>query len=106
MSARFRPQTALVNSKVLIDLTYGKNALFVRQTTAAAFGIPLGWEFTWADLGDTICSHAVEALPSQVIVDGLSSLSLRVPSEARAFNEFLRRLAAAHPSVRIRIQIC
>jgi hypothetical protein len=34
-------------NSIFIDLTYAKNALFVRQSVAVAFGIKLDREFTW-----------------------------------------------------------
>lgn len=38
-----------------IDFTYGKNALFVRQTFAVLLGLPLNQEFTWAVLRAHAC---------------------------------------------------
>lgn len=94
-----------MNSQISIDLTYGKNALFVRQTVAVAFGVPLGQEFTWDVLGDIICRRKTIDLPGRVSVEGLSSLAVQVPSEARMFRNFLTRLRSEHPSIEVMIQL-
>ena len=90
---------------VRIDFSYAKNALFVRQTVAVAFGIPLDQEFTWGVLSDLICGRESIDLPEQMTVEGLSSLSVQVPGEAINFKAFLKHLGSAHPDIDIRIRI-
>lgn len=94
-----------MNSHVSIDLTYGKNALFVRQTVAIAFGVPLGQEFTWDMLGNLICARKSIDLPGRISVLGLSSFAVHVPDEARSFQKFLDRLCAEHPGIDVVIRI-
>ena len=55
---------------VELDFTYAKNALFVRQTVAAAFGVPLGQEFTWDSLSTLACDAASETKPNRMTDTG------------------------------------
>jgi hypothetical protein len=84
-----------------IDLSYAKNALFVRQTIAAAFGVPLGREFTWEILHSLICYPENPALPKSILVEGFSQLSVRVPDEEKNLRNFLRQLREVRPDIQV-----
>jgi hypothetical protein len=84
-----------------LDFTFAKNALFVRQTVAVAFGIPLGEEFTWRSLSALVCEAAKASPPAQVKVLGLSALSTLLPTEARSLKELLGILQGQHPGLEV-----
>lgn len=85
-----------------IDLTYAKNALFVRQSVALAFGIPIDRELTWDFIQDRICnSHGFE-MPGRVLIRGLPSPSSALGDESRMLRNLLRLLETAH-GVEVRI---
>lgn len=85
-----------------IDLTYAKNALFVRQSVAVAFGIPLDRELTWDFLHHRICkSHDLD-MPGCVLIRGLSSASILLKDEIRMLRNLLRVLETEH-GVEVRI---
>jgi hypothetical protein len=95
-----------IHDEVTIDLGFAKNALFVRQTTAVAFGIPLGREFTWSILREESISSANIAAVKKICIRGFSGLSLRLPDEAKMFMGFLQDLKAARPDIEVMIVIC
>lgn len=88
-----------------IDMTRAKNALFVRQTVAIAFGLPLDQEFTWDSLRALICYAGNPRIPATISVDGLASMSLNVASEEREFSDFLKALQVARPDLRLSYRI-
>jgi hypothetical protein len=94
-----------MTDSLLIDLSRGKNALFIRQTVAAAFGIPLGREFTWDDLRGLICCPGNPRIPARMEVDGFVGFSLRAAEEAEMFMAFLAELRTIRPDIEIRIRI-
>ena len=89
------------NSELRLDLSYAKNALFVRQTIAAAFGVPLNREFTWEILRNLICYPENPALPESILIEGFPGLSSRVPDEGKRLSDFLRYLHAARPDIKV-----
>jgi hypothetical protein len=93
--------TALVR----IDLSHAKNALFVRQTVAKAFGIPLDREFTWDILTRLICRPENSDLPEKVYVESCSSMSIRVPHEAKMLKKFFDSLREARPDIQITVRL-
>lgn len=93
-----------MNEKTVeLDFTYAKNALFVRQTLAAAFGVPLGQEFTWDSLSAMACDAACAENPSRMTVAGLSNLAVSLPDEAAMFKGFLRDIQRRLPILDVRI---
>jgi hypothetical protein len=92
-------------AQVRLDLRSAKNALFVRQTVALAFGIPLDREFTWGILGRLICRPDNGELPERVVVEGLPALHSRVPHEARMLAKFFDSLCAARPGIEVVIRL-
>jgi hypothetical protein len=94
-----------MTGKITIDLTWAKNALFVRQTVAQAFGVPLDREFTWDMLRAAICRADNPRLPDKIYIVGRSHASLDVPNEARALDEFLAALKVVRPHLQITVQL-
>lgn len=90
-------------SELRIDLSYAKNALFVRQTIAVAFGIPINREFTWEILRNLICYPENPSLPENILIEGLLGLSSRVPDEGQHLSDFLRHLRTARPDIKVSI---
>ena len=85
-----------------IDLTYAKNALFVRQSVAIAFGIPIDRELTWDFLHDRLQNSRDLNMPEHLLVRGLPAASLAVGSECRMLQNLLRMLGTTH-GVQVRI---
>ena len=93
-----------MNEKAIeLDFTFAKNALYVRQTLAAAFGVPLGQEFTWDSLSGLVCNAACATKPSRLTVSGLSNMAVRLPEEAAMFRGFMRDVQERLPNLDIRI---
>lgn len=90
-------------NELRIDLGCAKNALFVRQTIAAAFGVPLNMEFTWEILRKLICYPENPALPQSILIEGFPGLNTRVPDEGRNLSNFLRDLRAVRPDIKVSI---
>ncbi|NHZ98452.1 hypothetical protein [Massilia sp. CCM 8734] len=88
-----------------IDLTYARSPLYVRQTVALAFGIPLGQEFTWHILRDRICGLPASALPKSITFTGLSQMSMIIREESENLSAFLRELRRYHPHIEVWITI-
>jgi hypothetical protein len=99
-----RPQTANMNA-ITLNLSFAKNALFVRQTLASAFGIPLDREFTWDALNLLICDAARARNVIQISVEGLSQLGVALPDEAKSFRELLGLLRAQLPHLKVLITL-
>jgi hypothetical protein len=95
----------MASDQVTIDLTYGKNALFVRQTVAAAFGIAINRELTWEMIRETLSDPSNRTLPARIMVKGLPHLGTTVPHEADQLRSVLRELGALRPDIAIRILI-
>ena len=93
----------MASGQVTIDLTYAKNALFVRQTVAVAFGMPINRELTWEILRDRLCDPENRSLPATIVVKGLPSLGLSVPSEAKSLRSVLRELGTLRRDITISI---
>lgn len=55
----------MASDQVTIDLTYGKNALFVRQTVAVALGIAINRELTWEMSGKRCPTRAIGPCPPE-----------------------------------------
>lgn len=89
------------NEQATIDLTYAKTPLFVRQTIAVTFGIPLDQEFTWRILRERICDPANSSVPRRLLVRGFSSLAVALPEEASMLGGVLKALCALRPDVEI-----
>jgi len=79
-----------------IDLTYAKNALFVRQTVAVAFGIPIDQELTWGFLQDRLCTSGGPEIPERILVRGLSLASIQLEEECQMLRNLLRALGTVH----------
>lgn len=79
-----------------IDLSYAKNALFVRQTIARTFGIPLDQEFSWDILRALICRPENSFLPHSITMRGWAQFSGRLPEEAQELMALLRLLKSQH----------
>ncbi len=84
------------NTQVTIDLSYAKNALFIRQSVAVAFGVPIDRELTWGFLKDAICAIDHLAIPKQVTVCGLPSDSGMLGEESRMLMGLLRTIREIH----------
>jgi hypothetical protein len=93
----------MTECQVTIDLTYAKNALFVRQTVAVAFGIPIDRELTWPILQERICDPANLAIPKKILVEGLPGLGIRVPDEERMLISLLLDLRVIRPDIEVMI---
>lgn len=96
-----------LRSEILtIDLTYARSPLFVRQTVAHAFGIPVNQEFTWELLRDLICNLDASVLPKEITFEGWSSLCLAVFDEAERLSGLVRALRQRHPDIKVSFMIC
>lgn len=89
------------NENLRIDLTYARSALYVRQTIAQAFGIPLGREFTWHMLRDLICGQPASALPRSITFAGRIRMSMVIREEAENLSAFLSELKRVHPHIEV-----
>lgn len=92
-----------MSDKMVIDLTWAKNALFVRQTIAKSFGIPLDREFTWDSLQALICFSGNPKIPAKIDVYGFAGLGCSLKLEAEMFSTFLQALKIARPDVDVRV---
>jgi len=84
------------DSQVTIDLTYAKNALFVRQSVAVAFGIHIDRELTWGFLKNSICGSEDLTMPKRVIIRGLPSDSGVLGEESQMLRGLLRAVRTVH----------
>ena len=87
----------------IIDMTYAKNALFVRQTLAKVAGLPINQEISWQMLRDAMCAPANTSMPKNILFEGLSSMSLQVPKERERLRELLDALAVARPDIKVMV---
>ena len=94
-----------MSDEMVIDLTWARNALFVRQTIAKSFGIPLDREFTWDSLQTLICFSGNPKIPAKIAVFGLAGLGVSLPRETEKFSAFLRALKMARPDVDVRVRL-
>lgn len=90
---------------VFVDLSTAKTALFVRQTLASAFSIPLMQEFTWDLLTNQICEAARDSELKRISFRGLSQLQTSLPDEAKALTEFLRALQFRLPRLTVLVTL-
>ncbi|RIX84038.1 hypothetical protein [Acidovorax cavernicola] len=90
---------------ITIDLSFARSPLFVRQTLASAFGIPLGQEFTWNSLTTLVCETTRMSVPDRLSVVGISQLGVALPDEEKSLRELLRALQAQLPDLRILITL-
>ena len=97
--------TEMRSGNLRIDLTYARSPLYVRQTVAQAFGIPLGREFTWHILRDLICGLPASALPASVTFAGWSQMSMIIRDESENLSAFLSELKRVHPDIKVWIII-
>ncbi|ATQ77143.1 hypothetical protein CR152_23460 [Massilia violaceinigra] len=93
------------NETLRIDLTYARSPLFVRQTVARAFGIPINQEFTWELLRDLICNLDASALPKEIVFSGWSNMEITIREEAERLSGFLQVLQKRHPDIKVSIII-
>ncbi len=90
---------------ITLDFSFAKSPLFVRQTVASAFGIPLEREFAWDSLTTQICASSGASQPDRLSIVGLSHLGVALPSEAKSFGEFLCILQAKLPSLKVLVTL-
>lgn len=83
------------DTRKTIDLTYAKNALFIRQSVAVVFGVPLDRELTWDFLQDSLCSSTEVEMPNCVLIRGMPSTNGELGDESQMLYGFLRALEAA-----------
>lgn len=93
----------MIGKMIVVDLTNVRTPLGARQTVAAAFGVPLGQEFTWDLLRPLVRDAVHTAAPNHMRVCGLPKLGVVLPEEATMFRSFLRDLRSWLPSLDIRI---
>ena len=89
------------NEQTTIDFTYARTPLFVRQTIAVTFGIPIDQEFTWRILRERICDPGNSSVPKRLLVRGFSSLAVALPEEASMLRTVLKDLCTLRPDVEI-----
>ena len=94
-----------MNEPKTLDFTYAKNALFVRQSVAVAFGIPLDRELTWDYLRERICDPGNAAIPQRLLLIGLPTLSTMLPEESRMFSAVLKELRTLRPDIEILVEL-
>jgi hypothetical protein len=97
-------QKQMSDAQKTIDLTYAKNALFIRQSVAVAFGVPLDRELTWDFLQDKLCNSTDVAMPDCVLIRGMPSTAGELADESRMLRGFLRALEASH-GVKVRFAL-
>ncbi len=88
-----------------LDFECGRTPLFVRQTLAVAFGIPLGQEFTWTSLTNLVLEAVRASPPRRVSVLGLVYLGSVLPEEAAMVRGLLRDLGKLRPEMTISIAL-
>jgi hypothetical protein len=88
-----------------LDFECGRTPLFVRQTVAVAFGIPLGQEFTWNSLTRLVLEAAKASPPRRISVLGLMHLGVVLPEEAEMVSSLVRKLGEQHPDVAISVAL-
>ena len=87
-----------------LDFECGRTPLFVRQTVATTFGIPLGQEFAWDTLTELVRAAVRESPPHSISVLGLSPVGVVMP-EASCLGVLLRELETEHPDIRISVTL-
>lgn len=90
---------------VTLDFEYGRTALFVRQTVAVAFGIPLGQEFTWDTLKNLVLEAARASPPYRVSVLGFMYIGVALPEEYKMVSDLLGKLKEQHPELDISVAL-
>ena len=91
--------------ELTLDFECGRTPLFVRQTVAVAFGIPLGQEFTWESLTALVCAFVKASPPRRISVLSLVYLSVVLTDEAAMVNALLRKLGKEHPDIAISVAL-
>jgi len=94
-----------VKDDLTLDFEYGRTPLFVRQTVAVTFGIPLGQEFTWDSLTILVCNAVRASPPRSISVLSLPYLGVVMPDEAEGVSFLLRALREMHPTLDISIAL-
>lgn len=89
---------------VRINLTYAKNALFVRQTVAVAFGIPLDQEFTWPILYKVVSTSEKLAETRKILIEGMPATT--ISGELKLLSGFFREINVIRPDIEIAVTIC
>lgn len=92
------------DTRKTIDITYAKNALFIRKSVAVVFGVPLDQELTWDFLQDRLCSSTEVAMPNCVLIRGMPSATGELEDESRMLRVFLRALEDAR-GVKVRFAL-
>jgi hypothetical protein len=78
-----------------IDLTHAKNALFIRQAVALAFGVPIDQELTWEVLHERLCTSTGLEIPERILVRGLPQASIHLSEECQMLRNLLKALGTA-----------
>jgi len=86
-----------------LDFTYAKTPLFVRQTLAKTFGVPLNQEFTWPILRAKIFDPAHSIPVKSLLVVGRSNLAQTLPEESESLSSFIKELGMLRPDIDVRI---
>ena len=76
----------------------------MRQTVAAAFGIPRE-EFTWESLFRLVVEAVRTSRPRSISVLSLPYLGVAMPEEAERVSALLRQLERAHPEMGISVAL-
>ncbi|MCW7537672.1 hypothetical protein OOT46_07380 [Aquabacterium sp. A7-Y] len=94
-----------VKDVLTLDFECGRTPLFVRQTVAVAFGIPLGQEFTWDSLISLACDAVRASPPRRISVLSLVYLGVVMPDEAEGVSRLLQALRRMHPALDISVAL-
>ncbi|AKJ30141.1 hypothetical protein [Caldimonas brevitalea] len=94
-----------VNDDLTLDFEDGRTPLFVRQTVAVAFGVPLGQEFTWDSLTLLVCDAVRASPPRRISVLSLHYIGTVMPDEAEGVLRLLQTLRRMHPDLDISIAL-
>lgn len=86
-----------------LDFTYAKTPLFVRQTLAKTFGVPLNQEFTWYILRAKIFDRTHSIPVTSLLIVGRSKLAQTLPEESDSLSNFLKELGTLRPDIDIRV---
>jgi hypothetical protein len=88
-----------------LDFTYAKTPLFVRQSLAKTFGVPLNQEFTWPILRAKIFDPAHSIPVKSLLIVGQSNLAQTLPEESNLLSSFLKELGMLRPDIDIRVAL-
>ncbi len=93
----------MIDKRILVDVTNVRTPVGVRQTVAAACGVPVGQEFTWESLGQLVIDAFRASEPNRMIVSGLPKLGVNLPEEATMLRGLLKDLTSRLPNLEIRV---